>query len=144
MEFRFRVTFLKPFSVRFSWAQDSVSGPDLAEGDGEEAAGGRAGAAAAERPRREGAAVDQPPPPLQLVEVLGEVHGGRRRRLELPRRRVRPVQVLLARREAPVQPGDRALRPRIMRGSVKRASERAATKCPVRCWNILMGHSPAA
>jgi hypothetical protein len=82
----------------------------LAERDGEEAAGGRARAAAAERPRRERAAVQQPPPALQLIEVPAEVDGAPRRRLQLPRRRVRAVQVLLARCQATVQPGHRALR----------------------------------
>jgi hypothetical protein len=83
----------------------------LAERDGEQAAGGRAGPAASERARRERAAVQQPPPALQPVEVPVQVHRRARRRLQLPRRRVRAVQVLLASRQAPVQPGYRALRP---------------------------------
>jgi len=74
----------------------------LAERDGEEAAGGRARAAAAERPRREGAAVHEAPPALQPVEVPAQVHGPAAGLLELPRRRVRAVQVLLARRQAAV------------------------------------------
>jgi hypothetical protein len=74
----------------------------LAERDGEEATGGRARAAAAEHSLRERAAVQQPPPTLQLVEVRvpAEVDGAPRRRLQLPRRHVRAVQVLLARCQA--------------------------------------------
>lgn len=96
----------------------------LAERDGEEAAGGRARAAAAERPRRERAAVQQPPPALQLIEVPAEVDGAPRRRLQLPRRRVRAVQVLLARCQATVQPGHRAQELDLQRGHVVGAGVR--------------------
>jgi hypothetical protein len=78
----FRIIFLKTISFQIKNSR-LVPRTDLAEGDGKETTGTRSRAAAAEYPRREGAAVDKPLSRLQLVEVLGNVHGCRRRRLEL-------------------------------------------------------------